>query len=55
VAEQLVHGLSEITAQRTAVERQQQEKLTVSAQFDADRVRFTELDESRKKRIAERS
>lgn len=55
VAEQLVRGLSEITAQRSALDRQQQEKSTVSAQFDADRTRYVELDESRKKRLAERS
>jgi hypothetical protein len=43
LAEQLVHGASEATAQRKALEKQRRELLDVRSQFDADIVRYREL------------
>jgi hypothetical protein len=43
LAEQLVRGASEMTAQRKALEKQRQELVAVRAQFDADIARYREL------------
>jgi hypothetical protein len=55
LAEQLVRGQSEALAQRKALERKKQEMADVRAQFDADSVRFTQLQAERRQREAMQS
>jgi hypothetical protein len=55
LAEQLVRGQSEANAQRKALERKKQEMTDVRAQFDADSVRFSQLQEERRQREAMQS
>lgn len=43
LAEQLVRGASEVSAQRKALEKQRHELVSVRAQFDADVARYREL------------
>jgi uncharacterized coiled-coil protein SlyX len=55
LAEQLVRGQSEASAQRKSLERKKQEMADVRAQFDADSVRFAQLQEERRQREATQS
>jgi hypothetical protein len=55
LAEQLVRGQSEASAQRKSLDRKKQEMADVRAQFDADSVRFTQLQEERRQREAMQS
>jgi len=55
LAEQLVRGQSEVNSQRKALERKRQELVDVRSQFDADSVRFTQLQEERRQREAQQS
>jgi uncharacterized coiled-coil protein SlyX len=55
LAEQLVRGQSEADAQRKALEHKNQELQDVRTQFDADSVRFTQLQEERRQREAMQS
>lgn len=43
LAEQLVIGVTEVRSQRNAIDRQQQDMLSVRSQFDADIARYREL------------
>lgn len=43
LAEQLVLGATEVRSQRTAIDRQKQDMLSVRTQFDADIARYREL------------
>jgi hypothetical protein len=52
LAEQLVRGQSEAVSQRQALNRKRQEMADVRAQFDADSVRFSELEKTRSERNA---
>jgi hypothetical protein len=52
LAEQLVRGQSEAVSQRQALSRKRQEMADVRAQFDADSVRFSELEKTRSERSA---
>jgi uncharacterized coiled-coil protein SlyX len=52
LAEQLVRGQSEASAQRKALEHKKQEMSDVRSQFDADSVRFTQLIQERRQREA---
>jgi hypothetical protein len=55
LAEQLVRGQSEASGQRKALDRKKKEMADVRAQFDADSVRFTQLQEERRQREAMQS
>jgi uncharacterized coiled-coil protein SlyX len=55
LAEQLVRGQSEATGQRKALDRKMKEMADVRAQFDADSLRFTQLQEERRQREAMQS
>jgi uncharacterized protein (DUF342 family) len=55
LAEQLVRGQSEAISQRKALEHKKQEMADVRAQFDADSVRFLQLQVERRQREASQS